>query len=490
MAKEETKEITKEKETKEKETKEKVIKEKAAVKKKTKSKKNKRWKILCIIPAVVLGICLIVSVIFNVNLNNKLNKANEDYEKLSANYDSLGKDALSSKNDAYNLQNTIDSLNAEKEVLLETIDDYSAALELAGRNIYLSEYHTLAGKSVNILEAGAVNGIKFYVDASQYYAFYSEEIPAAISYFSNENELLCSYSYDPGKTYFIKLPVGCGYVAISNDGNMTLVSTGIKVEDNSVEDGRYFYVVSEASPVQMSISEAVSKVKEGGTVMVFPGEYEDNVLTRDKEVNIQGVNRDKCILFSYDNDYYNPPLEISAGKVSNMTISAIDDGRGLAADLLSYAVHADFDYMYGRDLTFENCNLTSDYNAGAGIGLRGNGTLTFKDCLLKGYYHGLFVHDSKVEDVGGDQNLVLDSCTLTGINGDVAFVISSCLAEKANVRLLFVNNTLNNLYSPDSENLFAAVNEDLSTHDGFYMGLKNFHLDEASQGNNVDKLNY
>lgn len=440
------------------------------------------------IPVIVLGICLVVSLVFNVIENSRLKSANAEYEKLSQNYDKLGQEVLAAKNDTYNLEKKIESLNAERDELLETIDNYSKALDLANRNIYLSESHYLTGKSINILEG--VAGDEIGVDSSQYYVFYSELIDASVSFFSLEETLIETKNYSAGETYFITLPEDCGFVTVTNDGHMMLASTGISVTGKDVEDDRYFYVVSDKSPVQMSISEAVSKVKEHGTVLVMPGEYKDNVLTRDKEVNIQGVSRDNCLLYSNDNDYYNPPLEISAGKVSNLSIRAVDDGLGLGADLLAYAVHADFDYMYGRDLTFENCNLTSDFNAGAGIGLRGNGTLTFKNCYLEGYYHGLFVHDSKEEDVGGKQNLVVDKCTIAGINGDVALVLSSCLTENADVNVKFVDNTLANLHTPDSQNLLAALNEDLSKHEGFFMDVKNFRLDEASKGNNVDKLNY
>lgn len=445
-------------------------------------KQAKGW----IIIAIALCVGLIVSVVFNVINGVKLSGLKTDYASLSDNYEAIGREMLAEKNGARNLQKALDEVTEENEQLKQNVSEYSKALELAYKNIYLSENHYLSGNDVNILSVAGDNDI--LVDSSIYYALYAGSSEVTVSFYK-DGETLGIKSYESGSSNFIKLPENCEMIDVSHS-DAVLVSTGIKTSDNTYEEGKYFYVVSEASPVNLSIAEAVSILKEHGTVLVFPGEYVENIATRDKEVNICGVDKDLCVITSYDNDYYNPVLEISAGSVKNLSLKACDDGRGLGSGPMAYAVHADFDYMYGRNLSFENCAIYSDYNAGAGIGLRGDGVLSFVNCDLTGYYHGLFVHDSKETDVGGVQNLVVDSCNVTGINGDVAMVISSCVTDSAEVNLLFRDNNLSNLYSPDSENLFAAVNEDLSVHEGFYMNLKNFYLDSLSSGNNIEDMNY
>lgn len=437
-----------------------------------------------------LAIALLASLAFNVFTEVKISKINKDYEKLSANYESMGKEMLAEKNAAKNLQKTVDELSYDNASLLKNIEEYKSALYLAMNDVYLSENHYVSDKSVNILEA--VSGDTIKVNTEEYYALYSKNADVYIERFNEDLLLQKSESpYHSGETYFIKFPEECDRIKVTGaDSETILVSTGINVSNNSCAEDRYFYVVSDKSPYKLSVSEAVLMVKEHGTVLVFPGVYEENILTRDKEVNILGTDKESCILLSHDNDYYNPVLEISAGSVRNISLRADDDGRGVGSGAMAYAVHADFDYMYGRNLSFDNCVIYSDYNAGAGIGLRGNGTLSFVDCELTGYYHGLFVHDSKETDVGGNQNLIVESCKVTGINGDVAMVISSCVVDEADVNICFKNNELANLYSPESTNLFAAVNEDLSKHEGFYMDLKNFHLDSASGGNNVSAMNF
>jgi len=437
----------------------------------------------------ILAVLLIASVVFNILFIGKNKRLTGEYESLSDNYEKIGREMLEAKNDANNKDRTIQDLNAEVEKLEKSVSDYSKALDLATKNIYLSENHYLSGSDYNILRA--VAGDEIRVDSAMYYAFYSGSYDVSISTFSDKTGLIETKSYKAGESYFVDFGSACDFITVDRpDLNEVLVSTGVSVSDNQFTEGRFFYVVGKNSPYTLTVSDAVSYLEECGTVLVLPGEYNENIHTKDKEVNIAGVDRDKCIIYSNDNDYYNPALEISAGKVSNISLKAIDDGRGLGSSLKAYAVHADFDYMYGHDLTFENCIIYSDYNAGAGVGLRGEGTLSFINCELTGYYHGLFVHDSKEQDLGGNQNLVAEGCTFTGINGDVALVLSSCIADEGNITVKFVNNTLTNLYAPESENLFAAVNEDLQAYDGFYMNLKNFHLDESSAGNSVEAMNY
>ena len=81
-------------------------------------------------------------------------------------------------------------------------------------------------------------------------------------------------------------------------------------------------VVDKQNGDYSTINEAVQK-NNGGTIIVMPGDYYENVRAWvNKPINIIGVDKNKCILRHDCGQYANPPLEIAAGYVKNMTIYA------------------------------------------------------------------------------------------------------------------------------------------------------------------------
>ncbi len=286
---------------------------------------------------LVLAIGLIASVVFNALFISKNKKLESEYESLSDNYEKIGREMLEAKNDSNNKGKTIEELNDKVLKLEKTVSDYSTALENASNNIYLSEDYYLSGRDFNILKAVSEDEIK--IDSSVYYALYSALADVSISSFSKDS-IIGTNNYKAGECHFINFSSDCVRIVVENsDSDTILVSTGVAVENGSVSENRFFYVVAKNSPYTLTVSDAVSYLEECGTVLVMPGEYNENIHTKEKEVNIVGADRDACVIFSNDNDYYNPVLEISAGSVSNISLKAIDDGRGLGSSLKAYAVH-------------------------------------------------------------------------------------------------------------------------------------------------------
>lgn len=222
----------------------------------------------------------------------------------------------------------------------------------------------------------------------------------------------------------------------------------------------------------------------GGTVLVLPGTYQDNVSAISKKINLIGANKSTCILESSDMDYKNPPLEISAGSVKNMTIRAVNK-TSKTTENKAYAIHSDFDYTAGRGLTISNCIISSEFNAGIGLGTR-KGTTTISNCTITGKEYGIFFHNADRADFGGEQTLKITGCKIKGMEGNYAIAIQGIALDNTKMSLLFKNNTFSNGKGTTPQIcLVAGANEDSSS----WLGFKGFSLDSSSTGNNIDSFN-
>lgn len=203
-----------------------------------------------------------------------------------------------------------------------------------------------------------------------------------------------------------------------------------------------------------SISEAVAAVPSGSTLSIHEGIYNEMVYIGDKTLYLTGTDRDKCIL-QYDGcNYFEPPLSIAAGTVSNLTIyscaeksegwvdrpPAVVDPSIPVTAYKEYAIHIEQDYLAGRELTFDNCLILSDKSQCVGLGLRGNGSVSFLNCEFRSYGQGgiLFAHDAASPDYVGECALRLINCELYNYRG-VHFFSVQALHMESRVNLTFQN---------------------------------------------------
>lgn len=272
-----------------------------------------------------------------------------------------------------------------------------------------------------------------------------------------------------------------------------------KKKDNAGDTQRLpqTWMVAQDGTGQFStISEAVAQAEEGDTIWIFPGIYEESVQMADKELQLVGVDPRLCIIQNCREDYFNPPLEVAAGKVSNLTIYAyrgdvapigsastsvkameelgteiVQDVSAVYAGAIpleaftGYAVHIENRYSYGRTLTFENCIFKSDCNYAVGAGLRGEFTLTFKGCefLARGSAGDIYLHDN-IGEYGGETNVIFED-TLFKTELAPYFLSTYSVSPENRVNLTFRNARLDVIAYQDKEiysvtNLYTGLTAD------------------------------
>ncbi|MDE6915305.1 MAG: hypothetical protein K2P39_00690 [Lachnospiraceae bacterium] len=172
----------------------------------------------------------------------------------------------------------------------------------------------------------------------------------------------------------------------------------------------------------VAIQEGVDSVASGDTLLIHPGVYEENVVIKDKIVNLLGVSSEYCILKANSDNYHSVPLTVAAGRISGLTIYGVrtkenqNDLSGAAleemhfdlSDMLSvykwqnrhsgYAIHVDDQYGSGKTLYIENCNIVSENNYCIGIGCWSDTEITISDCKLFSCGSGgcVFLHNHPV----------------------------------------------------------------------------------------------
>ena len=246
---------------------------------------------------------------------------------------------------------------------------------------------------------------------------------------------------------------------------------------------------------------AAVQANNGETIIVMPGDYYENVRAWvNKPINIVGVDKNKCILRHGCGQYANPPLEIAAGYVKNMTIYADSTNPVVEPDdnkPKSYAVHVESDYSANRELTFENCILKSNWAPAIGIGLRPNFKLTLRNCDLYANYEQVWVGSlGKLASLGAlffhpsagysseNQNLILDNCRLYSIN-DIVLCDYDIGISPYKATITAINTMLWSETKGKQESvIFHRV-----APSGKAWGGSNIFLGGKSYGNNVEGLN-
>ncbi len=159
-----------------------------------------------------------------------------------------------------------------------------------------------------------------------------------------------------------------------------------------------------------TISEAVSEAADGDIIVIYPGEYNESLDIRDKDIILLGLDKDTCII-KYDTSVYSKPvLNGAAGLFCNLTFygyrpkdsALLGDSASsfICPDNLDeffsgYVIHIDDDYEFGHSIVFNNCNIISENNNCIGLGMRDHFSASFNNCYIRsvGIAGILYVHD-------------------------------------------------------------------------------------------------
>lgn len=427
-----------------------------------------------------------------VEAYNKLVLENEELKEKLEN-DSLVNDDSASPLDSLNerIQELTETITANESLMndLEINDNTADAPILSEAYYYLNTDWNLI-KNTTVSNAGGRSTTDYIrVNPKYYYCMYSSSGNVSVTSYSEDFALLDTVKDDAATGLYLSFEDNCYYIKVSysqDSSKAILVSTGITKENPDIPLSRKaFYVVSKNSPVKMAPSQAVNMLLSGGTVLVLPGVYNDQISAQSKLINLIGVSRNECIIQSTSCDYYYPPLEVAAGTVSSLTFKAVDSNSAIT-ELKAYAIHADYDYGYGRNLTISNCTLSSDFNAGLGVGLRGNGSLKISNCTISGKDKGIFLHDCDREDFGGNQKFIMESSTVTSVGSGPAVHLHSQGMSNANISLTFTGNSLG--ATGGSQDLLACTNQNTGAFADYWNNLENYHL-ISGNNNNVSAMN-
>lgn len=248
-----------------------------------------------------------------------------------------------------------------------------------------------------------------------------------------------------------------------------------------------------------TISSAVGDASDNDIILIYPGEYDEEVHVYDKNIHLIGLSKEKCILTHSGMNYTKPPLEIAKGSVKNLTIKATNTGTQ-EDDHKAYCVHIDNDNEISQSLTFENVSFINEVHQGVGIGLRSDFTLTFDSCDFNTTEKAaLYCHDW--EDQGNqlrqNQKLIIKNCTF--INDSTTEATIKLQSQQLdtiepNTTVTFINNRIIN--KNDSDKLIEMAFWYNSNGSARETNLKNgfmqsadWVLSDESTGNNLKLLN-
>ena len=239
------------------------------------------------------------------------------------------------------------------------------------------------------------------------------------------------------------------------------------------------------------------------TFEIIDGEYVESVNMCGLYLSLIGRNRENCIIRTYTNDYYNPPIDMGGNNhLQNLTIIADDDGvttpAGGVNNMPAYGIHFDISSRYeslgakvqGRSVV-KNCRVISKHQHAVGQGLWTDTFSIWDDCEFYSPNNTAFRSHSYLPAGATNQRFLMRNCIVKTDINDASLVIQDAnLAggvDSHDTVYSFQNNIITN-----GNALGVKAPNLLYTHDLTQGGTLSgkILLGNDSFGNNIEKLNY
>ena len=283
------------------------------------------------------------------------------------------------------------------------------------------------------------------------------------------------------------------------------------------ETGPIYTVSTDGSGSFTSVAEALERTSGNATFVIYPGVYEAYLDIVDREVNLIGTEKEKCILQADTKNYFYVPLNIAAGRFTNLTICGYNarseeeyytclkliEEFGKSKNLTEseaiaranmypgYAIHIDNSFAKEHDIAFENCDIISGNSACVGIGSMPDSSITFTNCNFTntGESGCIYFHNSARMDNDGNSYFNLIDCNLYVRNPDNAIFLESVCEDNV-VYITSQNVKLYDLAAEEKKDVeICVVNEEKSENPEDLCGLVSFVLTGESYGNSITALN-
>ena len=176
-------------------------------------------------------------------------------------------------------------------------------------------------------------------------------------------------------------------------------------DSNSGHAGQY--PVNLANDAKLTIQAAVAAAASGDTIIVWPGDYAENVTMAikgsPKVLNLVGLNRDFTRIIPASGV---PLYAMDGSTVKN--ISAISTGAGVIA------IGRGGGYSSPAGLTLENCYAYSEMD---GLNISSNLILRLKDCVFECTYDGVNLRNCR--------NVYAENCTFKASGSGIVHAVQS-----------------------------------------------------------------
>jgi hypothetical protein len=158
-------------------------------------------------------------------------------------------------------------------------------------------------------------------------------------------------------------------------------------DGNSGHAGQY--PVNLANDAKLTIGAAVNAAANGDTIIIWPGDYAENVNLGTKSLTLIGTSRNKSRILPATGD------GIDLGNdcvVRNLSVEALGTGA------------IGIDGRYKGNLVIEDCDMYANFD---GVGLNDSASVWIHNCRVRGQYDG--------GNIGGANRIVIDNCMFIGL---------------------------------------------------------------------------
>ena len=243
-----------------------------------------------------------------------------------------------------------------------------------------------------------------------------------------------------------------------------------------------------------TLTEAVANAKNGDVIFVRKGVYDnEEVEAYGKDITIIGEDVNSTIIKNGLDLYARPPIEMSIGKLANLTFHSYGVNGG--DNRHAYALHNDDNSLQDKTFIAENCIFHTQSGYGAvGRGLRKGCGMTFKDCVfLNESPSGVpfFGNESALsQGPAGEQRLNFYDCQFITTQAQRAAIFRGMKTLGNYVICTFIGNTFVSADTSLTIRLDYTSQEYIGTSERMgNMGLVNWDLTYSSRLNNIDELN-